>query len=49
MHLATPKVEVDVVVREHSGELLRDTAQLQDRTLVSHAPVILGGGTVPAP
>ena len=30
VHLAAPKVEVDVVVRENAGELLRDPAQLED-------------------
>jgi hypothetical protein len=38
-----------VVVGDDAGETLRDPAQLEDRTLVSHARVILGGGTRPAP
>ena len=37
VHLAAAQVEVDVVVRDDSGEVLRDPAQLEDRTLVSHA------------
>ena len=33
VHLAGHEVEVDVVVREDPGELLRDAAQLEDRVV----------------
>ncbi len=34
--LATTEVEVDVVVREHPGELLRDPAELENRGFGRH-------------
>ena len=36
MHLSAPELEVDVVVREHSRELLRDSAQFQNEVGVGH-------------
>ena len=37
MDLAAAQVEIDVVVGEHPGELLRDPAELEDRGLVHRA------------
>ena len=36
VHLAAAQVEVDVVVRDHAGEALRDALQLEERRFVGH-------------
>ena len=49
VHLAATEIEVDAVVCDDPGKSLRDPAELENRSLVNHAAVILGGGTAPAP
>src|SRR5205807_6827961 len=44
VHLAAQQVEVDLVVREHSGEALRDPAEVEERGL-SHRSAMLSRST----